>query len=313
MNPEMSELPLILVADDDEDIRFLVRVVLERGGYRVIAAADGKEALALAEDQGPDLVLLDVSMPIVGGHELCRTIIEGSPSPPPVIFLSAHGAPADRVRGLEAGATDYITKPFDRRELLARVSSALRTSSRMTALARDAAVDHLTGAMNRSQLDTQLAAAVARARRSGGNLGLVLVDVDHFKSINDRFGHSTGDSVLRVVATRLMSVIRGGDTLFRYGGDEFCVLLEEADDRGASALAERSIEAIASAPIVDVAVTASAGAAHWSAPLARPSDLLDAADAALYEAKRLGRARACSWSDGTPPLAPVAAVGAARY
>jgi two-component system, cell cycle response regulator len=300
MRQEMAELPLILVADDDEDIRFLVRVVLERGGYRVIAAPDGESALRLVEEQAPDLVLLDVSMPVMGGHELCQAITAGSSSPPPVIFLSAHATPEDRVRGLEVGAIDYIVKPFDRGELLARVSSAMRTRTRMTELAQNAAVDHLTGAMNRSQLDTQLAAAVARALRSRGDLGLVLVDIDHFKSINDRFGHSTGDSVLRVVAVRLMSVIRAGDALFRFGGDEFCFLLEGTDDRGGSALAHRAVDAIASEQIMDIAVTASAGAATWSPLLARPLDLLNAADAALYEAKHSGRAQARAWSDLTP-------------
>jgi len=309
----MAELPLILVVDDDEDIRFLVRVVLERGGYRVIAAADGQAALLMVEEQCPDLVLVDVSMPVMGGHELCQAITAGNPSPPPVIFLSAHATPEDRVRGLEVGATDYVVKPFDRGELLARVSSALRTRNRMTALAQDAAVDHLTGAMNRSQLDTHLAAAVGRASRSAGELGLVLVDIDHFKSINDRYGHSTGDSVLRVVAIRLMSAIRAGDTLFRFGGDAFCFVLEGTDERGASALARRSVESIASEPIMDVAVTASAGAAHLSPLLADPLELLNAADAALYEAKRSGRAQSRSWSDLTPPLAPSPASVSAPY
>ena len=306
MKQEMAELPLILVADDDEDIRFLVRVVLERGGYRVIAAPDGESALRLAEEQAPDLVLLDVSMPVMGGHELCQAITAGNSSPPPVIFLSAHATPEDRVRGLEVGAIDYIVKPFDRGELLARVSSAVRTRNRMTELAQNAAVDHLTGAMNRSQLDSQLTAAVARALRSGGNLGLVLVDIDHFKSINDHHGHSTGDSVLRVVAVRLMSVIRAGDALFRYGGDEFCFLLEGTDDRGASALAHRAVEAISSQQIMDIDVTASAGAANWSPLLARQLELLNAADAALYEAKRGGRAQARAWSDLTPSFEQLA-------
>jgi two-component system, cell cycle response regulator len=296
----MADLPLILVADDDEDIRFLVRVVLERGGYRVIAAPDGESALRLVEEHTPDLVLLDVSMPVMGGHELCQAITAATSSPPPVIFLSAHATPEDRVRGLEVGAIDYIVKPFDRGELLARVSSAVRTRTRMTELAQNAAVDHLTGAMNRSQLDAQLAAAVARAIRSGGDLGLVLVDVDHFKSINDRFGHSSGDSVLQVIAARLMSVIRAGDGLFRYGGDEFCFLLEGTDERGASALAERAVTAIAAEQVMDIDVTASAGAATWSPLLARPLDLLNAADAALYEAKHSGRAQAKAWNGLTP-------------
>jgi diguanylate cyclase (GGDEF)-like protein len=307
MNQEMAELPLILVADDDEDIRFLVRVVLERGGYRVIAAADGESALRLAEEQAPDLMLLDVSMPVMGGHELCQAITAGTSSPPPVIFLSAHATPEDRVRGLEVGAIDYIVKPFDRGELLARVSSAVRTRNRMTELAQNAAVDHLTGAMNRSQLDLQLSAAVARTLRSSGNLGLVLVDIDHFKSINDRHGHSTGDSVLRVVAVRLMSVIRAGDALYRFGGDEFCFLLEGTDDRGAAALAHRAVEAIASHPLMDIDVTASAGAANWSPLISGPVELLNAADTALYEAKRRGRAQARAWSDLTPSFDELAA------
>ena len=123
MQAKVAEL--ILVADDDEDIRFLVRVVLERGGCRVIAAADGESALCLAEEHAPDLILLDVSMPVMGGHELCQAITAGDPSPPPVIFLSAHATPEDRVRGLEVGAIEYIVKPFDRGELVARVSSCI--------------------------------------------------------------------------------------------------------------------------------------------------------------------------------------------
>ena len=237
-------------------------------------------------------MLLDVSMPVMGGFELCQSIMAGNPSPPPVIFLSAHATPEDRVRGLEVGATDFIVKPFDRGEARGRASRRrCERGHRMTALAQNAAVDHLTGAMNRSQLDTQLeAAAVARALRSGGNLGLVLVDIDHFKSINDRYGHSTGDSVLRGRRGPLMSVIRPGHAALPLRRRGVLLLLEGTDDRGASALAHRAVEAICSQQIMDIDVTASAGAAYWNPLLARPLDLVDAADAALYrgQARRSG-------------------------
>jgi diguanylate cyclase (GGDEF)-like protein len=292
----MSNGPLILLADDDDDIRLLVQMRLELVGYRVVVARNGQEALSLAAAQGPDLLLLDVTMPGMGGHDLCRAIAAHHSSPPPVIFLSAHGSPADHVRGLDAGAVDYITKPFNSSELVARVAAALRTSRRMAALERDATVDHLTGVLNRGQLDRRLGVAVARARQSGGRLACVLVDIDHFKLINDRLGHTAGDAVLQVVATRLSGGLRAEDSLFRYGGEEFCLLLEGTNAAGAAVVARRSLASIASAPIMNVEVTASAGTAHWNPLLTYPSDLLSAADAAMYEAKREGRSQFRSWN-----------------
>jgi diguanylate cyclase (GGDEF)-like protein len=244
-------------------------------------------------------------MPIMGGHDLCRAIAASQPTPPPVIFLSAHGSPEDKVRGFDAGAVDYIAKPFNTTELTARVAAALRTSSRMASLERDATIDHLTGVLNRAQLDRRLFEAVARTTRSGGALGCVLIDIDHFKSINDRFGHHTGDVVLRVIATRLSGTLRGGDVLFRYGGEEFFLLLEGTDAAGAITVATRSLAAIESEPIMNIEVTASAGTADWHPGIAEPSELLNAADSALYEAKRSGRAQVRSWAGNAhAPVAP---------
>jgi two-component system, cell cycle response regulator len=285
---------VILVVDDDEDIRLFVTLLLERAGHRVVAAADGREALKLAAEHDPDLLLLDVSMPLLGGHELCRAILSGNPSPPSVMFLSAHTRPLDKVLGLEAGAVDYVTKPFDARELTARVDAALRTRQRMATLERKSAFDHLTGLLNRAQLDNQLLKAVARTKRHGGNLACVLIDLDGFKSINDLSGHLVGDDVLREVSARLQASVRTEDSVFRYGGEEFCVLID-SDGRGAMILAEALLEAIASEPISGIGVTASAGVASWSVLFDQPMDLLDAADAALYEAKRRGRAQATIW------------------
>ena len=292
----MANGSLILVVDDDDDIRLLVQVRLEILGYTVVAARNGEEGLALARTHDPDLLLLDVTMPLMGGHELCRAIAAEHAFPPPVIFLSAHGSPQDMVSGLDAGAVDYITKPFNSTELAARVAAALRTGERMAALERDATVDHLTGVLNRGQLDRRLGTAVARARQHGGQLACVLIDVDDFKVINDSFGHPAGDAVLQVIATRLTGGLRADDGLFRYGGEEFCLLLEGTSGTDAAVVAERSLASIASAPILDATVTACAGTANWNPAFAYASDLLTAADAALYEAKRAGRSQVRSWN-----------------
>jgi diguanylate cyclase (GGDEF)-like protein len=287
----MPTAPLILIADDDADIRLLVTMRLERAGYRVLSAQNGEEALQLAAEHDPDLLLLDVSMPVLNGHELCLALTAENPSPPPVIFLSGRTMPKDRVLGLEAGAVDYMTKPFDAKELVARVSIALRTGRRMASLAHDASIDRLTGLLNRAQLDDRLADAIARAGQLGTNLGCVLLDLDHFKSINDRFGHLTGDDVLREVASRLRRNLRSADVVFRYGGEEFCVLAEGGDGPGTVFVGEKLLAAIAAEPINGIEVTASAGVAIWTSGFDEPAELLAAADAALYEAKDAGRAR----------------------
>jgi diguanylate cyclase (GGDEF)-like protein len=283
---------IILVADDDEDIRVLLTLELRRAGYQVVAAENGEEALRLAAKHDPDLLLLDVSMPALGGHDLCRAVTSGNPSPPPVIFLSARTEPADRVLGLQAGAVDYMTKPFDAHELRTRVAIALKTRRRMETLERDTAVDHLTGLLNRAQLDDRLEEAVARTKRHGGNLACVLLDLDGFKAINDDLGHVAGDDVLRAVSARLRESVRTEHSVFRYGGEEFFILADGSDGQDALALAETLLKAISDTPIRGLDITASAGVASWTLRFDRPAELLEAADAALCEAKRWGIAQA---------------------
>jgi two-component system, cell cycle response regulator len=291
-NDSVSASPLILVADDDDDIRLLISMRLERAGYRVVTARNGEEALKLAAEHDPDLLVLDVSMPVLNGRDLCIALTADNPFPPPVIFLSGRTMPKDRILGLEAGAVDYMTKPFDAKELVARVGVALRTGRRMATLAHDASVDRMTGLLNRAQLDDKLLTAAGRAMSLGVNLGCVILDLDHFKSINDQFGHGTGDEVLREVAARLGRNLRSGDTVFRYGGEEFFVLVEGGDVSGILVVAEKLVAAIAAEPVAGHGLTASAGAAVWAARFTQPADLIEAADAALYEAKRSGRGRA---------------------
>ena len=297
----MSPEAVILVADDDEDIRVLLTLELRRAGYQVIAAENGEEALRLAGEHDPDLLLLDVTMPALGGHDLCRALVSGKSSPPPVIFLSARTQPEDRVLGLQAGAVDYMTKPFDAHELRTRVAIALRTKRRMETLERDTAVDRLTGLLNRAQLDDRLDEAVARTKRHGGYVACVLLDLNGFKAINDDLGHVAGDDVLRAVSARLRESVRTEDSVFRYSGEEFCILADGSDGQDAMIVAETLLKVIADKPIRGLDITASAGVAAWTMRFDQPAELLEAADAALREAQRDGSAHA-RLADAPPAL-----------
>jgi diguanylate cyclase (GGDEF)-like protein len=196
------------------------------------------------------------------------------------------------VVGLEAGAVDYMTKPFDTHELRTRVAIALRTKRRMETLERDTAVDHLTGLLTRAQLDDRLEEAVARTKRHGGDVACVLLDLDGFKTINDDLGRAAGDEVLRAVSARLRESVRTEDSAFRYGGDEFCILADGSDRHSAMIVAETLLKVIAEKPIRGRDITASAGVAAWTVRFDQPAELLEAADAALGEAKRSGCAQA---------------------
>ncbi|HZO36435.1 MAG TPA: diguanylate cyclase [Solirubrobacteraceae bacterium] len=286
---------LVLVADDDGVTRAIVSSWLVRAGYEVLAASDGEEALQLAREREPDLLLVDVTMPGRDGYEVCREIQERSATPPPVIFLTAHSQTDARVAGLDAGAVDYIVKPFANEELVARVRAALRTKAVRDGLAERAARDGLTGLFNRRELDARADEAAALAMRHGRALSCLLLDIDHFKSINDTHGHAAGDTVLREVAERIRGSVRISDIVGRYGGEEFVVLLPEtASDQGVTA-ANKLREVLAASPIdvetASIPVRASIGVATWDDTMRTAADLYAAADGALYRAKELGRDR----------------------
>jgi diguanylate cyclase (GGDEF)-like protein len=290
----------IVVADDDPDILTLVVRVLAREGHEVLPASNGTEALELARRQEPDLLLLDVSMPEMDGYAVCRALQESGAASPSVIFLTAHAHTSARVMGLDAGAVDYVTKPFEPNELRARVRAALRTKTERDALAVEASTDALTGLLNRSQLGTRLSELVSFARRQGRPLGCLMIDLDHFKAVNDTYGHGVGDAVLAEAARRFGHATRPSDIVFRYGGEEFLVLLPETDLQGSLGVAERLRDALGSTPVtfagdgappVDISVRASVGAASLTDGMADGSVLVAAADAALYRAKAQGRDR----------------------
>jgi two-component system cell cycle response regulator len=300
----------VLIADDSLVVRTLVRGELEDEGYEVCEAVDGAAAIEHCRSAAPDVVLLDVEMPGLDGYEvLARLKADSDLKDIPVVFLTSRSRRQDVVAGLRGGAHDYLTKPFDTPELLARVASAVHMKQlqdqlreRSDQLDQLSRTDALTGLFNRRHLDEELALRHADARRYGQDLCLLLLDIDHFKAVNDTFGHPAGDAVLRSFAARLQGELRGGDIAGRWGGEEFLVILPHTDLDGARMMADRIRLAVAATPITadreSVAVTVSGGCASGSGDSVQA--LLAKADARLYEAKLTGRNRIVS-SDAASP------------
>jgi diguanylate cyclase (GGDEF)-like protein len=291
---------LVLIADDDLDIRELVALRLRNAGYEVITAENGEQALRLVDERTPDLLLLDVSMPGMDGLEVCRRVQHGGPTAPPVIFLTARAHPAGCLEGFDAGAVDYVTKPFRPAELLARVSAAIRAKAVRDAFAREATTDGLTAILNRRGLELRAEEAFDLARRYERPLACLMVDIDHFKRVNDTHGHRGGDAVLRQVAERIRSATRISDIVGRYGGEEFVLLLPETDEENAVLAAEKVRRQIADEPLLvasqtgapaTVELRVSVGVACFDVCTIDAAELISSADAALYQAKRLGRDR----------------------
>lgn len=293
----------VLVADDSATVRALVRFELEAAGYAVREAADGQEALAVAGSGGVDVVLLDVEMPVLDGYGAI-TALKGDPATAelPVVFLTGRVEGGDVVEALRLGAQDYLCKPPQTAELLARVSAAVEVSAlrgelrrRTEELDRVSRTDHLTGLHNRRHLDEQLQRLRSAARRHELALSLLIVDVDHFKRVNDTAGHPAGDAVLQQVARRLADAVREEDVVGRWGGEEFLVIAPHTDLTGASVLAERLRRSVGASPVtadgaaLTITVSVGGAAARGGLVMGRDDGLLRLADANLYVAKSRGR------------------------
>jgi diguanylate cyclase (GGDEF)-like protein len=293
--------PRILLADDSATVRALARMELETAGFDVVEAADGEQALQQALADPPDVVLLDVEMPVMDGYQ-CVQALKADPrsSGVPVVFLTGRVGAEDVVRALKLGGHDYLRKPPESAELLARVNAALRVKqlqdelvARSEELERMSRTDFLTGLHNRRHLEEVLTRAGSGARRHGYPMAVLLVDVDHFKRINDTLGHGVGDEVLVEVARRLESALRTEDVVGRWGGEEFLVVLPHTSTASATVLGERLRSVVAGEPVMSaggpVELTISVGGAAAEAP--GEHDLLRLADEQLYEAKNAGRDR----------------------
>jgi diguanylate cyclase (GGDEF)-like protein len=304
----------ILIIDDSPDALAVAKARLANEGHEILCAGGGVEGLQTAAREKPDLILLDLDMPDLDGFEVCRRLkADADLCMIPVIFLSGSGGPEERVQGLDAGAVDFVTKPFDAFELRARVNAALRTKQMQDLLIQHAKIDPLTGLPNRRALDERLQQEWARLLRHGGNLSVIMADIDHFKNVNDRFGHPAGDEVLRHVARMLAAGCRESDVPARYGGEEFVVITPETSLSDAAKFADRLRVSICVQPLMvqgrALEITVSFGVAD-NEGLTSPEELVQMADDALYRAKSAGRNCVkttevqTSSAQGQPPAVP---------
>jgi diguanylate cyclase (GGDEF)-like protein len=300
----MVDRARILVIEDDSYYRQILMHLLINAGFDVAVASDGLEGLAQVKARTPDVVLVDWMMPGVDGATVTRYLkADDEYRNIYVMIVTARGETDSRVAGLEVGADDYLVKPVENRELLARVRSGLRLRALQHELEEKnrqlehlALTDVLTGLPNRRHFEQALERELGLARRYGHTLSLAIGDIDRFKDVNDRLGHDGGDAVLREVASRLRAVSRAEDFVARVGGEEFALVLPFTDHDGAVALAERARVSVGESPIVcpegAATVTISLGVAT-AGPTTdlRAAGLIKQADSALYRAKNAGRDR----------------------
>jgi two-component system, cell cycle response regulator len=295
----------ILIADDSIVSRHLLEATLRKWGYDVLVACDGAEALDLLQrEDAPGLIILDWMMPGMTGVEVCRRIRERDREPYTyILLLTSKSQKEDLIEGMEAGADDYITKPFDQNELQVRLRAGTRLVDLQTQLLKareelreQATHDSLTRLWNRSSILSELGRELARSERDTSPLGVVIVDLDHFKSVNDTHGHLAGDAVLREAARRMQSGIRQYDSIGRYGGEEFLILFPGCSEMESYAQADRLRKQLSQTEMsvndcllrvtASFGVTSALPGEHWT-----EEALIRKADEALYLAKKAGRNR----------------------
>lgn len=284
----------VLVVDDDPDKLHLFEMALRLVGYEVRTAIDGEQALAAIAAYQPDLVISDVMMPGMNGYDLARKIRENPQTKfiPVILQTAARFEAEDLRRGSEAGALGYITDPTDLDLLLARARTLLDFKSYLDSCEEAAFTDHLTGLANRRRFERQLEREVERTMRYLHPFCVLMLDIDHFKLVNDSYGHEAGDRVISRIGKILREGTRGIDLAARIGGEEFGIILTETALEGAMEVAERLRLAIKNAEIPGVAqISGSFGVAECPAHAATGRQIVAAADAALYSAKREGRDR----------------------
>lgn len=300
--------PVVLIVDDSKDVHRLLRARLRNEELEFVGAESGADGLRLTREQRPALVLLDLDMPGMDGFEVLRAIKDSKETvDTPVIILSGLQGADDKVTAFDLGAVDYITKPFDISELRVRVRSALRLHQLVRMLGQRAQIDGLTGLWNRAYFDRRLSDEISLTGRHGHSLSLVILDADHFKSINDNFGHPAGDAVLQGIAKMLRRELRQSDVACRYGGEEFAIIMPATKPEDAKHICERlraACEAITWPRHPERRVTVSIGSVGTDAGGKAPAERwIELADQNLYSAKRGGRNRVVVSSIDAPAMA----------
>lgn len=293
----------VLIAEDDAMFRRLLERQLQSWSFQVIAVNDGEEAWEILQQPDvPDLLILDWMMPGIDGIELCRRVrAQERDRYPYVLLLTGKDEKQDVIEGLNSGADDYLTKPFDIGELRARLRAGKRIISLQQqliqareALRFEATHDALTGVWSRGATLHLLGNEMQRGIRANTSTGILMVDLDHFKTVNDTYGHLIGDEVLKEAANRISQAVRSYDFVGRYGGEEFLAILANCTFDDLRVVAERIRAAIADSPIVTKTASVKAAVSIGAVVTSRGAHELEslaAADSALYEAKRSGRNR----------------------
>lgn len=294
--------PRVLLVDDSEVVHRLLQARLKHEDIILEKCLSGPEALERVKEEPPCVILLDLQMPDMDGFEVLRRL-KDSPATHniPVIVLSGKSGSEDKVTAFDLGAADYVTKPCDMAELRARLRAALRTERLLRLLAERAEVDGLTGLANRAAFNKRWEEKVSEVSRYRGPLSLAMIDADHFKRINDTYGHPAGDQVLQSIAQLLLQESRQPDIVCRYGGEEFVLIMTNTGPADAAAVAERirvAVSKVVWPRHPDHPVTVSIGLAGTNAdgPTLTAEQWLDYADKNLYTAKHGGRNRVV-WTD----------------
>jgi len=311
----MADATRVLIVQAESSERAFQKSLFAEAGMSVIEASTGAEVLDFLATDRPDLVVLGRALPDMDGLDLLPSLKSNELEFLPVLVASNRGETAERVRGLQLGADDYIARPCDPAELLARVRALLRTKQthdrirKLQATLEQMVVnDPLTGLHNRRYLMDRLLQEMQRSDRHGEPLAFAMLDLDSFRPINDQYGHVIGDKVLRAVGNAIAKSIRVSDIAARYGGDEFGVILPQTPPEGAMRVCERLLRTISELILQDengksCRVTASLGLAYYPADdVETPEDLVHSADGALYGAKRSGKNRFTA----VRPVQPVA-------
>ena len=286
----------VLIVDDNDGVRRMIRTHLDIAGeYEVLEAGNGEECLQIAQESKPDVILLDIMMPVMDGMEACRKLRDDPTTAAIyIIMLTAKAKVEDRVEGLDTGADDYLAKPFAPDELLARI----RRGNTIVDDRRVALFDPLTGLYNRRSFDSFFEKELARSNRYGSLLSVVLVDIDHFKNVNDTYGHPVGDEVLKALAQVLQDSLRTSDFACRWGGEEFALLMPETDLDAARDKAEVIRKAVEDFSFPGAGhLTASFGVSYPEKNEAA-SEFFERVDRALYKAKDEGRNQVVALSPG---------------
>ena len=293
---DLSSVKILVV--DDQVINIQSVNALLSSGYTILAATNGEDALKIAEEQSPDLILMDVVMPGMSGKEACMLLkANDATADIPVIFITTVSGEQDENECWESGGVDFISKPFNPQTLKNRVKVHLELKSQKDILMNLAYSDGLTGVYNRRYYDEHYSKLVRLSHRYDSPLSMLLMDIDYFKKFNDTYGHIAGDDALRVVTKAISSAMhRPGDFVARYGGEEFVVLLPDTDLAGAEYVTKTIIKAIDLLKIPNIAseygfLTMSVGVVSISGSAVKSAAMLELADQCLYVAKEEGRNR----------------------